>query len=102
MDDSIIEQKSSSLEIDQNAPFYDEDIEFLDQHQPIHSEDMPIYDEYSNEKEQIPTSPFVDLRSSQQVYDNYESNFDEEQHCVEINHLESIEDIEQPYLQYSL
>ena len=53
MDDSIIEQKSSSLEIDQNAPFYDEDIEVLDwdQHQPIHSNDMPIYDEYSYEKE---------------------------------------------------
>ena len=35
------------------------------------------------------------------MYDNYESNFDEEQHCVEINHPESIEDIEQPYLQFS-
>ena len=35
------------------------------------------------------------------MYDNYESNFDEEQHCVEINHPESVEDIEQPYLQFS-
>ena len=104
VDDSIIEQKYSSLEIDQNAPFYDEDNEVLDwdHHQLIHSEDMPIYDEYSDEKEQIPTSAFVYLRSSQQMYDNYESNFDEEQHCVEINHPESVEDIEQPYLQFSL
>ena len=30
VDDSIIEQKSSSLEINQNTPFYDEDIEVLD------------------------------------------------------------------------
>ena len=36
------------------------------------------------------------------MYDNYESNFDEEQHCVEIYHLESIEDIEEPYLQFNL
>ena len=35
------------------------------------------------------------------MYDNYESNFDEEQHCVEINHPKSIEDIEQPYSQFS-
>ena len=35
------------------------------------------------------------------MYDNYESNFDEEQHCVEINHPEFVEDIEQPYLQFS-
>ena len=72
VDDSIIEQKSSSLEIDQNAPFYDEDIEVLDwdQHQPVHSEDMPIYDEYSDEEEKIPTSPFVDFRSNQRMYDN--------------------------------
>ena len=35
------------------------------------------------------------------MYDNYESNFDEEQHCVEINHPDSIEDIEKPYLQSS-
>ena len=71
-------------------PFYDENIEVLDldQHQPIHSKDIPIYDEYSDEKEQIPTSASVDLRSSQQVYANYESNFDEEQHCVETNHPE--------------
>ena len=102
VDDSIVEQKSSSLEIDQNDPFYGENIEVLDQHQLIHSEDMPIYDEYSNEKEQIPTSPFVDLRSSQCMYDNYESNFDEEQHCVEINHPKSVEGIEQPYLQLNL
>ena len=104
VDDSIIEHKSSSLEIDQNAPFYDEDIEVLDlyQHQPIHSEDIPIYDEYSDEKEQISTPSFVDLRRSQRMYDNYESNFDEEQHCVEINHPESVEDIEQPFLQFNL
>ena len=74
----------------------------MDQHQPIHSEDIPIYDEYPNETEQIPTSAFVDLRSSQQVYDNYESNFGEEQHCIEINHSESVEDIEQPYVQFNL
>ena len=39
VDDSIVEQKYSSLEIDQNAPFYGEDIEVLDldQHQSIHS-----------------------------------------------------------------
>ena len=88
VDDSIIEHKSSALEIDQNAPFYGEDIEVLDfdQHQPIHSEDIPIYDEYSDEKEHIPTLAFVD----------------EEQHCVEINHPESVEDIEQPCLQFSL
>ena len=35
------------------------------------------------------------------MYDNCESNFDEEQHCVEINHPESVEDIKQPYLQFS-
>ena len=35
------------------------------------------------------------------MYDNYESNFYEEQHCVEINHLESVEDIEHPYFQFS-
>ena len=35
------------------------------------------------------------------MYDNYESNFDEEQHCLEINHPESVEDIEQPYFQFS-
>ena len=40
--------------------------------------------------------------AAQQVYDNYESNFDEEQHCVEINHPESVEDIEQPYFQFNL
>ena len=104
VDDSIIAQKYSSLEIDQNAPFYDEDNEVLDwdQHQPIRSEDMPIYDEHSDEKEHIPTSAFVDLRSSQWMYDNYESNFDEEKHCVEINYYpESLEDIEKPYLQSS-
>ena len=61
-----------------------------------------VYDEYSDEKEQIPTSPFVDLRGSQQMYDNYESNFGEDQHCVEINHPKSIEDIEHPYLQFNL
>ena len=65
----------------------------LDQHQLIHSEHILIHDEYSDEKEQIPTLASVDLRSIKQVYDNYESNFDEEQHCVEINHPESIEDI---------
>ena len=36
------------------------------------------------------------------MYDNYESNFDEEHHCVEINHPKSVEDIEQPYLQFNL
>ena len=35
------------------------------------------------------------------MYDNYELDFDEEQHCVEINYPESVEDIEQPYLQSS-
>ena len=35
------------------------------------------------------------------MYDNYESNFDEEQHCVEINYPESLEDIKHPYLQFS-
>jgi hypothetical protein len=35
------------------------------------------------------------------VYDNYESYFDEEQHCVEINHPKSTEDIEKPSLQIS-
>ena len=74
----------------------------MDQHQLIHSEHIPIHDEYSDEKEQIHISASVDLRSSKQVYDNYESNFDEEQHCVEINHTESIKDIEQPYLQFNL
>ena len=102
-DESIIEQKSLSLEIDQNALLYDEDIKILDlelpnedinisvepqgedikvldldQHQPIYSEDIPIYDEYPDEIEQIPTLASVDLRSSQQMYDNYESNFGEE------------------------
>ena len=90
IDESIIEHKYLSLEIDQNAPLYGEDIKILDlelpdedinisveppgedikvldldQHQPIHSEDIPIYDEYSDEKEQIPTSASVDLRSNQ-------------------------------------
>ena len=32
VDDSIIEHKSSSLEINQNAPFYDEYIEVINQH----------------------------------------------------------------------
>ena len=36
------------------------------------------------------------------MYDNYESNFDEKQHCVEINHPEFVEYIEQPYLQFNL
>ena len=102
IDESIIEQKSSSLDIDQNAPLCGEDINIsvepsgkdikvldLDQHQLIQTEHIPIYDEYSDEKEQIPTSPFVDLRSSQRMYNNYESNFDKEQHCVKINYLES-------------
>ena len=55
IDESIIEQKSSSLEIDQNVPLCGEDIKVLDldQHQLIHSEHIPIYDEYSDEKEQI-------------------------------------------------
>ena len=102
IDESIIEHKSSSLEVDQNALLYGEDIKILDlelpgedinisveppgedievldldQHQPIHSEDIPIYDEYLDETEQIPTSPSVDLRGIQE-YDNYESNFGEE------------------------
>ena len=33
--------------------------------------------------------------------DNFESDFHEEQHCVGFNHPESVEDIEQPYLQFS-
>jgi hypothetical protein len=36
----------------------------------------PIFDEYSNEKEQIPTSHFVDLGISQPMYDSYESDSD--------------------------
>jgi hypothetical protein len=77
----------------------------------------PIFDEYSDEEEKIPTSHFVDLGSNQPVYDNYESDSDvdmkefqdhtiepfplyiKEQHCVEINHPGSTEDIEQPSLQ---
>ena len=35
------------------------------------------------------------------MYGNYESNFDEKQHCVEINNPGSVEDIEQPYLQFN-
>jgi len=58
----------------------------------------PIFDKYSDEEDQI---PFVDLRSSQLVYDNYESNCAEEQYCEEISHPESTEDIKQPSLQIS-
>ena len=36
------------------------------------------------------------------MYENSESNFGEEQHCVEINHPEFVETIEQPYLQSNL
>jgi hypothetical protein len=45
--------------------------------------DPPIFDKYSDEEEQI---PFVDLRSSQPVYDNYESDCAEEQYCEENSH----------------
>jgi hypothetical protein len=48
--------------------------------------DSPIFDEYSDEGEQI---SFVDLKSSPPVYDNYESDVDEEQLCIEINHPET-------------
>jgi hypothetical protein len=33
----------------------------------------PIFDEYLNEEEQFPISNFIDLSSSQPVYDNYAS-----------------------------
>jgi len=36
------------------------------------------------------------------MYENSESNFGEQQHCIEINHPESVEDIEQPYVQFNL
>jgi hypothetical protein len=73
----------------------------------------PIFDEYSDEEEQIPTLHFVDLGSSQPVYDNYESDsdvdmkdfqdhtiepfplFSKEKHWVEINHPGPAEDTEQ-------
>jgi hypothetical protein len=91
-----------------SSPTYDEEVvSNTDQEQPI-------FDEYSDEEEQIPTSHFVDLRSNQPVYDNYESDFDEdmkefqdhtidpfssfikEQHCEEINHPGSADNIKQP------
>ena len=100
-----------SLEIDQNAPLCDEDINIsveipgedikvlvLDQHQLIYSENIPIYDVYPDETEQIPTLASVDLKSSQQMYENSESNLGEQQHCIEINHPESVEDIDQIYV----
>ena len=46
----------------------------------------PIFDEYSNEEKK---NHFSDLRSSQPVYDSYESDCDGEQLCVEISHPES-------------
>jgi hypothetical protein len=45
--------------------------------------DSPIFDEYSDKGEKI---SFVDVKSIPPVYDNYESNVDEEQLCIEINH----------------
>jgi hypothetical protein len=35
---------------------------------------VPSFDDYSNEEQQSPTSQFADQRSSQPVYDSYESN----------------------------
>ena len=57
---------------------------------------------YPDETEQIPTLASVDLKSSQQMYENSESNLGEQQHCIEINHPESVEDIEQIYVQFNL
>jgi len=58
----------------------------------------PIFDEYSDEEKKI---HFTDLRSSQPVYDSYESDCDREQLCVEISHPESTKDIDQPSLEIS-
>ena len=58
----------------------------------------PIYDEFLYEEEKIVASPFVDSKSSQRMCDNFELDFHEEQHCVEIFHPESIGDIEHPSL----
>ena len=53
----------------------------------------PVFDNYEDEEEHISTAKDVDLSSSQPIYDNYESDFDEpfsfpikEQHHDEINH----------------
>ena len=48
--------------------------------------DSPIFDEYSDEGEKI---SFVDVKSGPPIYDSYESNVDEEQLCIEINHSET-------------
>jgi hypothetical protein len=74
--------------------------------------DQPTFDEYSYGEEKIPTSNFDDLRNNQPVYDNYESDFDEdvkefqdhtidpfssfikEQHYVEISYPGFVVDIE--------
>jgi hypothetical protein len=53
----------------------------------------PIFDEYSDEEKQI---HFVDLRILQPMYENYESDCDGEQLCIEISHPESTKDIDQP------
>ena len=61
--------------------------------------DSPIFDEYSDEGEQI---SFVDLKSIPPVYDIYESDVDEEQLCIEINHSETpTADIQQSHSQIS-
>ena len=60
----------------------------------------PIFDNYEDEEEQISTTNYVDLSSSQPIYDSYESDFDEpfsfpikEQHLVKINHYMFVADI---------
>ena len=60
-----------------------------------------IYDEFLDEEEKIPPSCFVDLRNIQWMCDHFESDFHEEQHCVEIIHPESVEGIEKPSLKIS-
>ena len=97
-----MELPGEDINISVEPPGEDIKVLDLDQHQLIYSEDIPIYDEYLDEIEQIPTLASVDLRSSQQMYENSESNFGEQQHCIEINHPEFVEDIEQPYVQFNL
>ena len=61
----------------------------------------PIYDEFLDEEQQIPASYFVDLRGRKWMCDNSDSNFHEEEHCVDISYPESVEDIENPSLKIS-
>ena len=91
VDDSIIEQKSSSLEIDQDAPIYDKynddkadvvsfDITSNVNIVPNSYEGQPVFDEYSNEQLQMCTLTC----NKKHLYDEHEDTSEQQIYMISL------------------